>query len=168
MIMSATRSPIAGPSPAAAPLLAQVYPLRILLTEDNLVNQKVASRLLQRLGYCCDIAANGEEALQALDTSQYDLVLMDVQMPVMDGLEATRRIIQRFGPERRPQIVALTAHATLHDREACLASGMDDYFTKPVITAVLEEKLRAAAQRLLMRARPSTGIGEADAAGGGR
>ena len=164
--MSVSRSPTARPSAGAAPLLAHEFPLRILLTEDNLVNQKVASRLLQRLGYSCDIAANGQEALAALDAREYDLVLMDVQMPVMDGLEATRQIVQRFEPECRPQIVALTAHATVGDREACLSSGMDDYFTKPVIPAVLAEKVRDAAQRLLARAKARGETGEATAAGG--
>jgi PAS domain S-box-containing protein len=104
--------------------------LWILLAEDNAVNQKVAMRILERLGYRADIAANGIQVLGALKSRPYDVVLMDVQMPEMDGLEATRRI--RIMPGRQPYIIAMTAHAMKGDREECLAAGMNDYVSKPV------------------------------------
>jgi PAS domain S-box-containing protein len=105
--------------------------LRILLAEDNAVNQKVALRLLEQLGYAADVASNGIEALEALERRQYDVVLMDVQMPELDGLDATRRICERW-PDTRPRIVAMTANALPEDREACFAAGMDDYVAKPI------------------------------------
>ena len=111
--------------------------LRILLAEDNVTNQKVATKLLQKLGYRADIAGNGVEVLDALKRQPYDVVLMDVQMPQMDGLEASRRICQEYGDgsderPRKPWIIAMTANAMRGDREMCLAAGMDDYVTKPV------------------------------------
>ncbi len=112
--------------------LAQRHPLRILLAEDNVVNQKLALRLLQQMGYRADLAANGIEAIECIARQTYDLVLMDVQMPEMDGLEASRRITAKFGPHERPRIVAMTANAMQGDREQCLAAGMDDYLTKPI------------------------------------
>ena len=112
--------------------LAGRIPLRVLLAEDNLVNQKVATRLLEKLGYRTDLAANGIEVLDALRRQSYDLVLMDVQMPEMDGLEAARRIQAEWPREERPRIVALTAHAHAEARKLCEEAGMDDYVTKPV------------------------------------
>ncbi|TVQ08892.1 MAG: response regulator [Leptolyngbya sp. DLM2.Bin27] len=116
-------------------------PQRILLAEDNVVNQKVALQILRRLGYRADVAANGLEVLAALDQQTYGLVLMDVQMPEMDGLEATRQIVKRW-PSGRPRIVAMTANAMQGDRDACLRAGMDDYISKPIrideLTRVLE------------------------------
>ena len=106
--------------------------LRILLAEDNAVNQKVALLLLRRMGYRADLAWNGLEALQALERQTYDVVLMDVQMPELDGLDATRRICERWPAGRRPRIVAMTANAMEEDREACFAAGMDDYVAKPI------------------------------------
>jgi signal transduction histidine kinase/CheY-like chemotaxis protein len=106
--------------------------LRILLAEDNEVNRKVALLMLERLGNKADVAADGVEVLEALRRQTYDLVLMDIQMPRMDGLETTRRIREEQPAGRRPRIVAMTANALLGDREACLAAGMDDYLSKPM------------------------------------
>jgi CheY-like chemotaxis protein len=114
-------------------LLAQQYPLRILLVEDNVTNQKVAKLLLERLGYSINIVSNGAEAVEAVKVSTYDVIFMDIQMPIMDGMEATKHIRQWFAQApRRPYIVAATAHAMRGYREKCLAAGMDDYITKPV------------------------------------
>ncbi len=115
--------------------------LRILLAEDNPMKQKVALRLLERLGHTADIAWNGLEALAALERRPYDVVLMDVQMPELDGLDATRRICERW-PESRPRIVAMTANALPEDREACFAAGMDDYLAKPIRAAELASALK--------------------------
>src|SRR5262249_11818738 len=114
------------------PGMAKRLPLRILLAEDNLVNQRVALRTLERLGYRADIAANGLEVLDALERQPYDVMLMDMQMPEMDGLEATRQICRRWPPTHRPRIIAMTANAMQGDRELCLEAGMDDYISKPV------------------------------------
>jgi ligand-binding sensor domain-containing protein/signal transduction histidine kinase/CheY-like chemotaxis protein/HPt (histidine-containing phosphotransfer) domain-containing protein len=119
--------------------------LRILLAEDNSVNQKVALLLLERLGYRADVAANGLEALEALRRQPYDVVLMDVQMPEMDGLEAARRIRDEWPPETRPRIVAMTANALRGDRETCLEAGMDDYLSKPILLDNLRQALLRAA-----------------------
>jgi PAS domain S-box-containing protein len=119
-------------------------PLRILLAEDNAVNQKVALALLDRLGYRADVAWNGIEALAALERRPYDVVLMDVQMPELDGLDATRRICERWPREARPRIIAMTANALLEDREACFAAGMDDYVAKPIRPEELSNALRLA------------------------
>jgi signal transduction histidine kinase/CheY-like chemotaxis protein len=107
-------------------------PLRILLAEDNTTNQKVALRVLARMGYEADIAANGLEVLAALRRQVYDVILMDVQMPEMDGLTATRSLRQEFPSARQPRVVAMTANAMRGDREMCLAAGMDDYVSKPI------------------------------------
>src|SRR5436190_21577620 len=106
--------------------------LRILLAEDNAVNQKVAVRLLDQLGYRADVVENGLQVLEALARRPYDVVLMDVQMPELDGLDASRRIRERWSREERPRIVAMTANALPEDREACFAAGMDDYLAKPI------------------------------------
>ncbi|MCH8960084.1 MAG: DNA translocase FtsK 4TM domain-containing protein, partial [Bacteroidetes bacterium] len=128
--------------PEALPNLAEELPLRILLAEDNVVNQKVALRLLERLGFRADLAANGYEVLDALERQVYDVVLMDVQMPEMDGLEATRAILKTHSPPNRPRIIAMTASALDTDRMHCLEAGMDDFISKPVECEALIEALR--------------------------
>src|SRR4029453_3347479 len=125
-----------APAPRAPlrldPAMATRHPLRILLAEDNVVNQKLALRLLQQMGYRADLASNGLEAVESVRRQIYDVVLMDVQMPEMDGLDATREIAARWKPDERPRIVAMTANAMQGDREMCVAAGMDDYLTKPI------------------------------------
>jgi CheY-like chemotaxis protein len=108
-------------------------PLRILVAEDNVINQKVALLMLERLGYAADVAVDGEETLAALRRQRYDVILMDVQMPGMDGLEAARHIRDEWPVEERPRIIAVTASALHEDREACLSAGMDDFLSKPVL-----------------------------------
>jgi CheY-like chemotaxis protein len=117
--------------------------LEILLAEDNAVNQKVATRLLQREGHCVTVVEDGRAVLEALRERTFDLILMDVQMPGMDGLEATLAIRQseKFSGNHIP-IIALTAHAMSQDRERCLNAGMDAYLTKPIRAAALSEELR--------------------------
>ena len=115
--------------------------LRILLAEDNAMNQKVTLRILDKLGYRADVASNGVEALEALEQQCYDVVLMDVQMPELDGLDAARQICERWPVESRPRIIAMTANAMLEDREACFAAGMDDYVAKPVLPEELADAL---------------------------
>ncbi len=115
--------------------------LRILLAEDNAVNQIVMQKMLNKLGYHADVASNGEEVLHSLELKPYDLILMDVQMPEMDGFEATRAIREHISSADSPKIVAITAHALEGDREKCLDAGMDDYLSKPVKIGDLEEML---------------------------
>ncbi|NJN65294.1 MAG: PAS domain S-box protein [Chloroflexaceae bacterium] len=122
--------------------LGQTHPLHLLLAEDNVINQKVELRLLERLGYRADVAANGMEVLEALRRKPYDVVLMDIQMPDMDGIEATRCIRTQWPEDQQPCIIALTAHTMEEDRQWFLRSGMDDYIGKPVRMEELTEKLR--------------------------
>jgi CheY-like chemotaxis protein/HPt (histidine-containing phosphotransfer) domain-containing protein len=129
------------------PDMARRHPLRILLAEDNVVNQKLALRLLEQMGYRADVAANGLEAVEAIERQPYDLVLMDVQMPEMDGFEASREIARRWPADRRPRIVAMTANAMQGDRELCLAAGMDDYVSKPIHVEELVAALERSAGR---------------------
>ncbi|HVS35985.1 MAG TPA: response regulator [Gemmataceae bacterium] len=127
-------------------------PLRILLVEDNLINQKVASRMLEKQGHTVVIANNGKEALAMLAVQNFDAVVMDVQMPEMDGLEATAAIrAGEQGTGRRLPILALTAHAFAGDRERCFQAGMDGYVAKPVQSA----QLLAALAEVIGLARPA-------------
>ena len=131
-------------TPELDPHMGKDLPLQILLAEDNAVNQKLAVRLLAQMGYQADLAGNGLETLQAMERQPYDVILMDIQMPEMDGLEATRAIRQ-MELERRPYIIAMTANAMQGDRESFLAGGMDDYVSKPVRVDELRAALRRAA-----------------------
>ena len=128
------------------------HPERILLAEDNAVNQKVALHMLHNIGYRADLAANGLEVLVAVRRQDYDIILMDMQMPEMDGLEAARQLVKRYpAPSARPWMIALTANAMQGDRELCLGAGMDDYLTKPIkkpeLAAALERGRAAIALR---------------------
>ncbi len=139
---------IAAPTPALAQqdgngLLGERHPLRILLAEDNAVNQKLATRLLAQIGYTVQIANDGLQAIAALEDGTFDVVLMDVQMPELDGLAATRRIRAQW-PERPLWIVAMTANAMSGDREACIAAGMNDYLSKPIRPRELAAALERA------------------------
>jgi PAS domain S-box-containing protein len=131
--------------------MAERLPLRVLIAEDNLVNQKVVTKMLGRLGYCADVVNNGLEAVERLETDRYDVLLLDVQMPVMDGFEAARTITGSMPSSERPRIVGMTALAMTGDRERCLEAGMDDYITKPV----KPEELQAALERSVAAARAS-------------
>jgi CheY-like chemotaxis protein len=124
--------------------LSARHPLRILLAEDNPVNQKVALGLLGKLGYRADVAANGLEVLQALKRQAYDVVLLDMQMPEMDGEEAAQHILQKYAQQKRPRLVAMTANALEGDRERYLANGLDDYVSKPVRVDELQRALQAS------------------------
>jgi CheY-like chemotaxis protein len=108
----------------------KLYPLNLLMAEDNLINQKLLLKVLSKLGYQCKVANNGQEAVAFIDKENFDVVLMDVQMPVMDGLEATKKI--RAELKNQPYIIALTANAMIEDREICLGAGMDNYVSKPI------------------------------------
>lgn len=132
-------------------------PVEILLVEDGAVNQTVALGMLARLGHRADVAWNGLEALEALERRRYDVVLMDVQMPELDGLDATRRIRQRW-PDGGPSIIAMTANATAEDREECLSAGMDDYLAKPIRLETLADAL----QRITSRDRGARAAEEVD------
>jgi CheY-like chemotaxis protein len=130
-------SPVQAPGAGPASRRAGHQPLRILLAEDNPINQKVALSLLEKLGYHAQLAGNGQEVLAALERQAYDVILMDVHMPEMDGIQATRRIRARWPREQGPAIIAMTASAMNEDRESCLAAGMDDFVGKPVRTQEL-------------------------------
>jgi PAS domain S-box-containing protein len=126
---------------------AERAPLKILLADDNAVNQQVALALLEKMGYRADVVVNGAEVLDALARQRYDVVLMDVEMPEMDGLEASRRINQQWSASERPRIIAMTANAMQGDRETCLAAGMDDYLSKPIRRAELAAALARSESR---------------------
>jgi CheY-like chemotaxis protein len=134
--------------------LGERLPMAILLAEDNPVNQRVGQHLLSQLGYRSDVVGNGVEAIAALHNRAYDLVLMDVQMPVMDGLEATRRIREQWR-DRGPRIIAMTANAMRDDRDKCLAAGMDDYIAKPVHFLTLQAVLERHGTERKIEAKPT-------------
>jgi CheY-like chemotaxis protein len=136
---------------------ARRIPLRILLAEDNPVNQKVAALLLDRLGYRPDVVANGLEVLESIRRQVYDLILLDVQMPEMDGLQAARQIRSQSKRGERPWLTALTAGAMQGDRDQAMAAGMDDYLTKPINVAALQialERCHDALARSVTAAQP--------------
>ncbi len=141
--------------------MAKNYPLKILVTEDNVVNQKVALKVLDKMGYRADVAGNGLEAIEAIKRQQYDVVLMDVQMPELDGLETTRYIVKNWTKEQRPRIIAMTAGAMKGDKEKCLEAGMDDYVTKPIqfnelVTALKKCKTNGKSESLAVENQEKT------------
>lgn len=160
------RRPHDSPDPATgtgpiSPQLAERPPLRILVAEDHLVNQKLALYNLQKMGYRADVVGSGLEVLEALRRQPYDVVLMDVQMPEMDGLTATRLIGQEWLPNERPQIIALTANAMQGDREACLDAGMDDYLSKPIRVEQLIQALEKCQPKVRVEVK-SRAVGQSE------
>ena len=145
IVMRARQIAASGRLPKQYRQVPEKKEIKILLAEDNRINQMVSLKLLQNLGYSATLAINGAEVLKALDKAAFDLILMDCQMPEMDGYEATRQI--RAGQWPQPRIVALTANAMQGDGELCLAAGMDDYLTKPIRI----ERLRAVIELWLPR-----------------
>lgn len=155
--LAAALEQVRGAAPPVAPgattqrldeRLADRLPLRVLLVDDNLINQKVALRLLRQMGYAADVAHNGREAVAAFERQPYDIIFMDVQMPEMDGIQAARRIRELEAAQGKLQpvtIVAMTANAMLGDREKCLEAGMDDYLAKPVRPEAVQEMLERCA-----------------------
>jgi CheY-like chemotaxis protein/HPt (histidine-containing phosphotransfer) domain-containing protein len=154
------RSPARPPEPTKMEKsLAEQVPLRILIVDDNAINQKVAMRILQQFGYQPELAGNGREALDKLDRQPFDLIFMDVMMPEMDGLEATKLLRKRqmiggyVNYQSRIIIVAMTAHAMQGDREKCIAAGMDDYLAKPVRPKDVREMIERWGGKIVLEAR---------------
>ena len=137
-----------NPAPPRISRAGEIIPLNILLVEDYPVNQTLMLLVLKEIGYIADVAANGREALEVLKEKNYDLVLMDIQMPEMDGYETTREIHKSHPPENRPVIIALTANALLGDREKSLDAGMDDYISKPISRKELASVIRRWAEKI--------------------
>ncbi len=130
------------------PDFSKEYPLRILIAEDNPINLQLIVFLLKKIGYVPDTVGNGKEALDALEKQSYDMILMDIQMPEMDGLEATRRIVQKYAPDERPFIIAMTANALPEDRQKCFAAGMDDFASKPLKPGIVKDIIRKWGKKL--------------------
>ena len=118
--------------------------VRILLAEDNLINQKVATRMLEKMGFEIDVVANGKEVVRAIEQRPYDIILMDVMMPEMDGLKTTQFIRSHFEADQQPYIIALTANALSEDRDICLKAGMNEFITKPIRRDEFERQVRQA------------------------
>jgi hypothetical protein len=142
------QKPASAATPVAAGIAASSLSLRILLAEDNVVNQRVAMTMLGKMGHGITLARNGLEALEQWRQKDFDLILMDVQMPEMTGLEATRQIRREEASGTHVPIVAMTASAMSEDRDHCLAAGMDDFISKPVSSKVIEEIITATFSRL--------------------
>ena len=151
MSIQVQREKKAPTSPALDANFAVRYPLRLLLADDNAINKKVGLSVLQKLGYRADVASNGLEVLKALEQKAYDIILLDVQMPEMDGLEAARNIRQRWADNKRPRLIAMTGNAFLGDREKCLEAGMDDYISKPVRIGELQAALEKWAVKVVKK-----------------
>jgi CheY-like chemotaxis protein len=134
------------PTEQIVPVAASI---RLLIAEDHLINQKVVLRILERLGYQADLVSNGVEVLQQLQHQAYDIILMDIQMPEMDGITTTEKIHELYLPEQRPYIIALTANALTGDKEQYLACGMDDYLSKPIRIEDVQEVLNRFIERSL-------------------
>ena len=122
--------------------------VRILLAEDNTINQKVALRMLEKIGHRIDVVASGLEVLSAIERQSYDIILMDVMMPEMDGLETTRFIRTHIEEGKQPYIIALTANAMMEDRDICIEAGMDNYISKPISREMLEEVIKVAVRNV--------------------
>ncbi len=122
--------------------------LRILVAEDNVINQKVVTRMLEKLSYTADVVPDGRKAVEAARKARYDIIFMDVMMPVMGGTEASRIIRSEESPKHRARIIALTANAMDSDRIKCLNAGMDDYIAKPFVLETLRQKLELASERV--------------------
>jgi CheY-like chemotaxis protein len=130
--------------------MARLLPLKILLAEDHFVNQKLGLKVLEKLGYKADIAANGKEVVEACSNCRYDLIFMDVIMPVMDGYEATKAINKKYkNVPGKPVIIALTAHAMPGEREKCLKAGMDDYMVKPLMVDKLKALIETWGEKIV-------------------
>jgi len=158
MSVQVQREKKAPSAPSLDPSLGRRLPLRLLLADDNPINQKVGVSVLQKLGYQADVVGNGVEALKALEAKPYDLLFLDLQMPELDGLETARRICQRWPVEQRPCIIAMTGAALMGDREKCLEAGMDDYISKPVRVGELQTAIERWGPRKARRAQ-ETGEG---------
>jgi CheY-like chemotaxis protein/HPt (histidine-containing phosphotransfer) domain-containing protein len=138
--------------------LARRHPMRILVVEDSTINQKLAVGMLSKFGYVADLASNGADAVEMARRNPYDLVFMDLQMPVMDGLEATRRIHAALPAGQRPRIVAMTANALPSDRQRCIDAGMDDYIAKPILPAAVQALLEKWAPQRAPAPDPDAGL----------
>lgn len=123
--------------------LSELFPLTILVAEDNQINQKLVASILRKLGYDADFAFNGLEVIEKVNTKNFDLIYMDIQMPELDGLEATKKIVEMFPTEKLPIIIAMTANAMHGDKEICINAGMNDYLSKPILV----EKLRTTIEK---------------------